>query len=348
MKYNIIVMFMLMMFVFNVFAFLTPRPYRGYNKMIAASDLTVIGTVIKVQDLDETNSMMYNGAEVRLRGIETTFKVSKVFKGQLTADTITLHHYYFLNQDLSTNSPEVLDFTTRIFNEMGQLQEESVIPRGLVRFAPNNTNSFVLHLIRDGANRFAPASGQIEASYSVELEPPPWDSSFIHEADPLIREDYQVRVPTKLSVRRIKGVLSIQADIKSLEYTNLTVGTNMMMAMWCDMYVYPIGSSRPTNYCHNLDVGPIGPDASFASTLEFDMEPYYWRPDGNGVAAPITSMVPWIHTHEGSVISGEKYNVEVDLTIFETDSTKVSRSWNPQRARYYKVLWRRTLNQVVE
>jgi hypothetical protein len=54
------------------------------------------------------------------------------------------------------------------------------------------------------------------------------------------------------------------------------------------------------------------------------------------------------------VIVGKKYTVEMDLTLFETDYRaitgfpKLDRYWNPQSARYYKVLWQRTLKQTVE
>jgi hypothetical protein len=178
------------------------------------------------------------------------------------------------------------------------------------------------------------------AQYSTPLTVPGADAS--------VREEYHVHVPTQLNVRQTNGVLHLWRDRSSLEITNLTVGTNMMMAMWCDVYVYPASSSRPTNYCHNLepDIGAIRPDASIAEELYFDTEPYYWRPDGKGIAEPATSMVPWIHTHEGSVVAGTKYNVEMDLTIFETDTIKISRFWNPQSAGYYKILWQRTLKQT--
>jgi hypothetical protein len=168
--------------------------------------------------------------------------------------------------------------------------------------------------------------------------------------DPSIRELYQIHVPTKLSVRQINGVLHIQGDRSSLELTNLTVGTNMMMAMWCDVYVYPAGSSHPTNYCHNLepDVGAVCPDVSVAKDLSWTMETYYWWPDGMGIAVPRTAMAPWNLPHEGGVVAGAKYNVEMDLTIFETDDFKVSRSWNPRNTKYYKILWQRTLKQAFE
>jgi hypothetical protein len=73
-----------LVFTGNLFASLVDVPYRGYGVMVDKTDLAVLGTVVKVQDLDETNSMMFHDAEVKLRGVETIFRVSRIFKGQLT------------------------------------------------------------------------------------------------------------------------------------------------------------------------------------------------------------------------------------------------------------------------
>jgi hypothetical protein len=172
------------------------------------------------------------------------------------------------------------------------------------------------------------------------------------EASSSIRETYQISLPTKLLVKQINGVLKIQTDNQSLEMTNLSIGTNMTVGIWCDVYAYESGTSRPTNYCHKLEPsnGPFMPNASeTTSKLEFDPFTYYWRPDGDGVAQPAWSSQPWIHTHEGNVVAGKKYTVEMDLTLFETDfEGRIDRYWNPQGARYYKVLLQRTLKQTVQ
>jgi len=150
----------------------------------------------------------------------------------------------------------------------------------------------------------------------------------------------------------MKGILRIQTDKQSLEITNLTIGTNMLVGIWCDVYVRENGISRPTNYCHSLqpDDGVFMPNASEAtSKLEFDPFTYYWRPDGNGIAQPAWSSQPWIHSHEGNVVAGKEYTIEMDLTLFETNfKGRIDRYWNPQSAGYYKVLWQRTLKQTVK
>jgi hypothetical protein len=339
-----------LVFTGTLFASLVDVPYRGYGVMADRTDLAVVGTVVKVQDLDETNSMMFHGAEVKLRGVETTFKVSRAFKGQLTTNIVVLHHYR-LDQEHSKDTPKVIFFTPERFNQMAVHEGSFSMPRGLIQFTPNPTNKFELFLIKDGNNRFAPASGQISPSYSLGLEPPPYDISYLHDADRSIREAYQISLPTKLLVKQIKGVLRIHTDKQSLEVTNISIGTNMNVGIWCDIYVHDSGASRPTNYCHSLqpDIGVLTPDASEENKLEFDPFTYYWRPDGNGIAQPAWSSQPWIHSHEGSVVAGKNYTIEMDLTLFETDSNgRIDRYWNPQSARYYKILWQRTLKTVAE
>ena len=179
----------------------------------------------------------------------------------------------------------------------------------------------------------------------------------VEDASSSIRETYQISLPTKLLVKQIKGILQIRTDKQSLEITNLSIGTNMLVGFWCNVYVYESGASRPTNYCHNLqpDVGVFQPNATeVTDKLEFDPFTYYWRPDGDGIAQVAWSSQPWIHSHEGNVVAGKKYMVEMDLTLFETDYTnviglpKLDRYWNPRSAKYYKVLWQRTLKQTIE
>jgi hypothetical protein len=166
-------------------------------------------------------------------------------------------------------------------------------------------------------------------------------------ADPSIRHAFRVEVPTAVLVKRIKGVLAIQGDPSSLEFTNLMVGSKMTMGMWCDVYVYAAGESRPTNYCHGVE-GALEPDIWTGNGANFNTQGYYWRPDGNGIAVQSDLEIPWCRTHEGGVVPGKKYAVEMDLTIFETDYLESSPHWNPQSSKYYKILWQRTLKKTVE
>jgi hypothetical protein len=104
-------------------------------EMQKASDLIVVGTVSQVRDLNETNTVLWPGW--RFPGVETSFTVSKVLKGDFTNHTVVLHHYRF----------------------------DHVIPPNcpcFVILSPTNTNQFLLYLVRDGTARFAPVSGQLD------------------------------------------------------------------------------------------------------------------------------------------------------------------------------------------
>lgn len=107
------------------------------------SDLIVVGTVIEVKNLNETNSLGWPQPP-KFRGVETTFKVSEVHKGVVSGDKIILHHYREeIQSGYLKNGPSLISFTV------------------------NSTNKYLLYLVKDGTNRFAPVSGQIDPSFSV-------------------------------------------------------------------------------------------------------------------------------------------------------------------------------------
>ena len=108
-----------------------------------ASDLILVGTVAVVKDLDETNSLGYDICQ--FRGVETTFKVSMVLKGSFTNNQFVLHHYRFEDDLLRPPNGPVF-----------------------IGFSPFLTNKYKLYLVKDGANRFAPVTGQIEPYLSVK------------------------------------------------------------------------------------------------------------------------------------------------------------------------------------
>ncbi len=117
-------------------------------ELMTASDLVVVGRPIKVEDLDETNSLGFSSTKLfqsRFRGVETTFKVSKILKGTPASDQIVLHHYRF---ETGWGSP----------------------PNGptLIEFRPGDTNEYLLYLKNDGTKRYAPTSGQIDPGLQLK------------------------------------------------------------------------------------------------------------------------------------------------------------------------------------
>jgi hypothetical protein len=108
----------------------------------------VVGIPIETKDLDETNSLGFFSTKLfqsRFRGVETTFKVSEALKG-ISANKIVLHHY---REEFDWGSP----------------------PNGpgLMNFNPNSTNKYVLYLVKDGADRYAPVAGQVDTDISIKL-----------------------------------------------------------------------------------------------------------------------------------------------------------------------------------
>jgi hypothetical protein len=106
-------------------------------EMQKAARLIVIGTVVKVKDLDETNTVLWPSC--KFVGVEATFAVSQVLKGDYTNRTVVLHYYRFDPPHYCPpNGTAFLDLTT------------------------GGTNRFLLYLAPDRAFRFAPVSGQLD------------------------------------------------------------------------------------------------------------------------------------------------------------------------------------------
>jgi len=142
----------------------------------------------------------------------------------------------------------------------------------------------------------------------------------ITNANPSIRLPLLVHVPTKLKIERASDTLSVEIDKSSLEATNLMVGTNMMTGVENKIYVYREGESRPA-------IGGYG-----LGGIDFNLGTSIWHITADRV--PINPM------------SKQKYVVEMDLTVFETDIPP-QHMWSPP-SKNYKVLWQRTLKQIVE
>jgi hypothetical protein len=142
----------------------------------------------------------------------------------------------------------------------------------------------------------------------------------ITNADPSIRLEVLVHVPTRLKIERTTNTLSVSVDNKNfLESTNLSVGTNMVTGVQFRLSVYPASEKPPPD------------DQSFglASGFDFNTGTQFFNAKRDHLPLP-----------------GVKYTVEVILTAFETDIPP-GHFWSPY-GKNYKVLWRRTLKQIVE
>jgi hypothetical protein len=118
-------------------------------QLLDASDLVVVGQPIKVKDLDEVNTVLWPGRN-KLLGVEATFAVSKVLKGDFTNHTIVLHYYRWENPYKTSDKESAIG--------------SDVNSPFLIYLTPTNTNQFLLYLVSDGASRYAPASGQLDSA----------------------------------------------------------------------------------------------------------------------------------------------------------------------------------------
>ena len=271
-----------------------------------AADLIVIATPLATIDLNEINSLGFTSTATfhsRFRGEETTFRVRNVLKGMPENDRIVVHHY---REELAWGSP----------------------PNGptFVTFVSPTTNEWLLYLVKDGAKRYAPVTGQIDPYLSVKsatnlpmnfkfgfpLRPP------IANADASIRYPVSVRVPTRLKILRTADTLAVETDTNSFESVIITVGTNMVTGVQSELFVYMEGEAKPANGGWGL-----------ASGLFFNLGVSYWHSHPDGIPLP-----------------GKKYIVETELTAFETD-VPAQHMWDPQGGKY-RALWRGTLKQTVE
>jgi hypothetical protein len=119
-------------------------------KLESAAQLIVVGRVIQVRELNETNTTLWPG-RCKLRGLEATFAVSNVLKGEFTNRTVVLH-YYRWDTPFETSDPGS-NFGTDIDSPY------------LIYLTPADTNQFILYLVGDGTSRYAPASGQLDTAY---------------------------------------------------------------------------------------------------------------------------------------------------------------------------------------
>ena len=134
----------------------------------------------------------------------------------------------------------------------------------------------------------------------------------IANADPSIREEREILVPTRLRIRRSENRISVEVDPDSLESIILDVGADMLIGFRREMSVYRDGQ-------------PVSSG-------------------GHGLGGSWYFGTRHYNTSEGGFPRpGETYEVEVRIQVFETD-IPAQHFWMPGSPKY-KVLWTRTLRQ---
>jgi hypothetical protein len=128
-----------------------------------------------------------------------------------------------------------------------------------------------------------------------------------------------VRLPTKLKIERTASMLFVSLDTNAFVSTNLLVGSNAVTVVLGNVFAWPIGEPRPTNSA-----------SGFQDTLGFN----------TGTLALSTNL-------DGLPLAGQSYNVEMDLTAFETDAPAGHPMIFPWSTNY-EIIWQQTLREIVK
>jgi hypothetical protein len=110
----------------------------SHDELFDKSDLVVIGTVTAAKDSDERIELPGLEAQ-RVIGVETTFAVLSVIKGDAKLKEFTLHHYR---------------------------ADGGIVPNGptFVAFSPDK-RTFIAYLVREADGRYAPTVGQLDPGW---------------------------------------------------------------------------------------------------------------------------------------------------------------------------------------
>ena len=131
----------------------------------------------------------------------------------------------------------------------------------------------------------------------------------IRDADPQAREKRKFQVPTRLIVIRSEDRIAVSVDMKSLEEIELEVGYKMVVGFKTQRFVVSEGRKK-------LRGGGLGGTADIGTS-------YLNRADG------------------GIPQEGQKYVIEVQFVIFETD-IPAQHMWSPESGKY-RELWSETI-----
>jgi hypothetical protein len=175
------------------------------------------------------------------------------------------------------------------------------------------------------------AFGQTDATTSATA--PAQDPTFRHppfypptaDADPAVRHEVVVPMPTRLSIERTSDRISVGFELASPRNVRINVGKKMTIGVKYEMRVYATNDARPVN------AGGVG----YASINE-------------PVSASVRGLLngrQFLNTGQGGVPApGTRYNIEGDVSIFETD-VPAQHMWMPESKRY-RVLWETALKTV--
>jgi hypothetical protein len=143
------------------------------------------------------------------------------------------------------------------------------------------------------------------------------------DADPATRHPVEVSMPTRLSIQRTSSSLSVSYDLASFRKVKITVGKKMTIGVKDEFRVYPKREARPAQY---------------RELLEGSMNE---APDPNLLKSSETLTM----VQDGIPAQGQRYIIEHDIIVFETD-IPAQHMWSPTSSRNYRILWEKKLNAV--
>jgi hypothetical protein len=127
-----------------------------------------------------------------------------------------------------------------------------------------------------------------------------------------------VRVPAAVRIARSLETLSVSFDPAATATTTVVVHPGMVLGLEAETFVFPTGGTRPARGRLLVQSG---------DAIEGDTST--WSTAADGIPAP-----------------GRRYEVEVQVVVFETD-VPPGRGWSPRAGRF-EALWTRTLRQAEE
>jgi hypothetical protein len=149
---------------------------------------------------------------------------------------------------------------------------------------------------------------------SGQAQHPPWYPPTA-DADPSIRHNVVVAVPTRLSVERTPDRLIVGFDPTPAENVKITLGDRMTMGVKNELRVWGKGEARPVEANGGIGLGGVT-----SSDLGLHRGKSFLQRAQGGIPIP-----------------GKSYIVEEDVSIFETD-IPAQHMWSPT-SKKYSVLW---------
>jgi hypothetical protein len=136
-------------------------------------------------------------------------------------------------------------------------------------------------------------------------------------------------MPTRLSVQRAVGRLSVSYDLAALRNVKITVGKKMTIGVKDELRVYLKGDARPSRYRSVLE-GSMNETEPAVPLSDADL---------------LKSTETLTSVRDGIPAVGKRYIVELDIILFETD-VPAQHMWSFASSGNYRVLWEKKLKTV--